>query len=83
MSLPPYNTLAGKLVNTLTTVKTKWNTISTRVEKYGMKAININHVIYADKKGTSIETRKKSELKKVHAVILTFRHQNIHKTGNN
>jgi len=40
-----------------------------------MKAINGNDVIYTDKKGKLIEIRKKSDLKKVHALIITFRHQ--------
>ena len=47
-----------------------------------MKAINGNDVIYTDKKRNLIEIRKKSDLKKVHAVIIHFRHQNPDKTGN-
>ena len=40
-----------------------------------MKAINGNDVIYTDKKGKLIEIKKKSDLKKVHAVTITFWHQ--------
>ena len=62
-------------MNSLKPGKKKWNTISTRVEKEVLKAININNVIDTDKKGKLIEIRKESDLKKVHAVILPFRHQ--------
>ena len=47
-----------------------------------MKAINGNDVIYTDKKGKLIEIKKKSDLKRVHAVTITFRHQKIDKTVN-
>jgi hypothetical protein len=46
-----------------------------------MKAINGNDVIYTDKKGRLIEIKKKSDLKKVHAVIITFRHQKNRQNG--
>ena len=47
-----------------------------------MKAINGNNVIYTDKRGKLNEIRKKSDLKKVHAVIVTSGIKDIDKTGN-
>merc|ERR1712086_1116135 len=46
-----------------------------------MKAINGNDVIYTDKKGKLIEIKKKSDLKRVHAVTITFRHQKNRQNG--
>ena len=45
------------------------------------KATNGNDVIYTNKEGKLTEIRKKSEFKKVHEVIITFRHQKRRQNG--
>ena len=46
-----------------------------------MKALNGNDVIFADSKGVLFQIKKKSDIDRVHSVVITWRHQKNRRNG--
>ena len=40
-----------------------------------MKALNGNDVVFADSKGVLFQIKRKSDIKRVHSVVITWKHQ--------
>ena len=40
-----------------------------------MKALNGNDIAFADKKGVLFQVKTKKDIKRVHSVVITWRHQ--------
>ena len=45
--------------------------------KETMKSLNGNDIAFADKKGVLFQIKKKADIKRVHSVVITWRHQKI------
>ena len=46
-----------------------------------MKALNGNDIAFADKKGVLFQIKKKADIKRVHSVVITWRHQKNRRNG--
>ena len=46
-----------------------------------MKSLNGNDVVFADSKGVLFQIKKKSDIKRVHSVVITWKHQKNRRNG--